>query len=59
MNAPKLKPGVKSSELWLTVGLGLITLGMSVADKLDGNVAAGVVTILGAVYTIARSKAKA
>jgi hypothetical protein len=55
----KLKPGIASTELWVTIGAGVITTALAVLDKMDGSYAAVGVTILGALYTLLRSNLKA
>ena len=63
LNAPhtpmKLKPGVKTSEFWTTIGLGLGSLLLAALGQVDGTYAAAAATLLGAVYTAARGLLKA
>lgn len=54
----KLKPGISTSEFWLSAGLGLGAFVLSLLDKLDGTWAAGAAVLLGGIYTAARTLAK-
>jgi len=54
----KLKPGIKTSEFWTTVGLGLAAVVLAALDQIEGNVAVAATTILGAIYAAARGLAK-
>lgn len=55
----KLKPGVKTTEFWITTALGIGAVVLGALDQVDGTYAAAAVTILGAVYTAARALVKA
>lgn len=54
----QLKPGVKTSEFWVTIGLGLCPVILSALGQLDGEYAAAAVTILGGIYTAVRGLLK-
>lgn len=54
----KLKSGVKTSEFWITVSLGLGGVVLGALGQIDGTWAAAIATILGAVYTAGRSLVK-
>lgn len=51
----KLKPGIQTTEFWLTVATGVIAVGLSIAGQLDGTTAAAVCTLLTALQTIMRT----
>lgn len=55
----KLKPGIKTTEFWITLGLGLGSVILATLDQIDGTTAASAATILGAVYTASRGYLKA
>lgn len=54
----KLKSGVKSSEFWITLTLGLGSVVMGALGQIEGTWATAAATILGAIYTAGRSLAK-
>lgn len=54
----KLKPGIKSSEFWITLSLGMGSVLLGALGQIDGTWAAAAATILGAVYTAGRTLAK-
>ncbi len=54
----KLKPGVKTSELWLIVATGVIGTALSLLEHCDGRHVVVVMGILGSIYTLVRGTAK-
>jgi VanZ family protein len=54
----KLKPGIKTTEFWITLSLGLGSVLLGALGQIDGSTAAAAATILGAVYTAARGYLK-
>ena len=55
----KLKPGIATSELWVTAVAGILSTALAVLGLVDGTYVAVGVTILGSVYTLLRSGLKA
>jgi hypothetical protein len=55
----KLKPGISTSEFWITLSLSLGSVVLAALGQIDGSTAAAVSTVLGAVYTAARGYLKA
>ena len=53
-----MKPGIKTTEFWVTVAALLGALLMTVAGQIDGQLGATLLTIGSSVYTLARSLAK-
>ena len=54
----KLKPGITTTELWVTVGTGVIGTALAVLDKCDGDYVVVVAGILGSIYTLVRGALK-
>jgi hypothetical protein len=55
----KLKPGIKTSELWVTIGSGLLSTTLAALGLVEGTYVAVGLTILGSLYTLLRSGLKA
>lgn len=54
----KLKPGVKTSEFWITLAVGLGAVVMNALGQIDGTTATAAATIVAALYSVARGMAK-
>jgi hypothetical protein len=55
---PTLKPGIKTSEFYLTILSSLLSLALCVLDLLDARWAVSAIAILNLFYTSIRSKLK-
>lgn len=54
----KLKPGIKTTEVWVTIGVGVIGTALAVLDKCEGDTVVIITGILGAVLTLVRGALK-
>lgn len=54
----KLKPGIKSSEFYISIAAGLVSVLLAALGMVDAEWAAVSVTILGTVYTLIRGGLK-
>lgn len=54
-----MKPGIKTTEFWLTLGISIAAVTMTQFEQADGTIAITVVAVLGAIHTILRHALKA
>lgn len=54
-----MKPGIKTTEFWLSFGAAMTAAALAFFGEVDGTVAVVVTAVLGAIYTILRSALKA
>jgi len=54
----KLKPGIKTSEFWITIAVGIGAVVMNALGQIDGTTATAAATIVGALYSVARGLTK-
>lgn len=53
-----MKPGIKTTEFWLTLGAAIAATALTHFEQVDGTVAISVTAILTAIYTILRAALK-
>jgi hypothetical protein len=53
-----MKPGVRTSEFWITTGLSVLNVSLSVLGQVSPETAVIVNGVMGGVYTILRTLAK-
>lgn len=53
-----MKPGIKTTEFWLSFGVAMTAAALAFFGEVDGTVAVVGTAILGAIYTILRSALK-
>lgn len=58
MSEKQLKPGYKSTELWLALGAMLVVVVLAITGRMDGDAVAAVMGLATAGYSTSRGLAK-